>query len=170
MISYEFVPFGSVLQEKIENNCDTILDNPCWHMLKKGIFPRNALSKSRLLWTKMSVAPLPPEQCCNKRFPYSAGNLDDNELNTRLQINIVRGKGGLCQQFCLRLEVVNQSHFSKLPPQAAYHRTSAGDFALWFSFAFFGQLHGQTDARIFQLALRQLSITSPVQPGAAPCV
>ena len=29
MISYEFVPFGSVLQEKIENNCDTILDNPC---------------------------------------------------------------------------------------------------------------------------------------------
>ena len=138
-------------------------------MLKKGTFPRNTLSKSRLLWSKVSVAPLPPpppppEKCCTKRFPSSAGNLDDSELNTRLQINI------LCQQFCLRLEVVHQSHFSKLAPQAAYHRTSAGDFALWFSFAFFGQLHGQKDARIFQLALRQLSITPPVQPGAAPCV
>ena len=40
------------------------------------------------------------------RFPYSTDNLDDSELSTRLQINIVRGKGGgggLCQQFCLRL-------------------------------------------------------------------
>ena len=52
-----------------------------------------------------------------------------------------RGKGGLCHQSCLRLEVVYQSHFSKLASQAAYHRTSAGDFALWFSFAFFGQLN-----------------------------
>ena len=100
-----------------------------------------------------SCAPY-PEQCCNKRFPSSTGNLDGSELNTRLQINIVRGKGGLCQQFCLRLEVVYQSHFSKLASQAANHRTSAGDFALWFSFAFFGQLHGQTDARNFSWRCR----------------
>ena len=26
MLSYEFVPFGSVLQEKIENDCDTVLE------------------------------------------------------------------------------------------------------------------------------------------------
>ena len=88
----------------------------------------------------------------------------------RHQINIVRVKGDLCHQSCLRLEVVYQSHFSKLASQAANHRSSAGYFALWFSFAYFGQLHGQTDARISQLALRQLSITPPVQPGAAPCV
>ena len=71
MLSYEFVPFGSVLQEKIENDCDTILDKTCWHMLKKGTFPPNFLNKSPLLWNKVSVAPLPPEQCCDKRFPYS---------------------------------------------------------------------------------------------------
>ena len=54
-------------------NCKltTILDKTCWHMLKKGTFPPNFLNKSRLLWNKVSVAPLPPEQCCNKRFPYS---------------------------------------------------------------------------------------------------
>ena len=71
MLSYEFVPIGSVLQEKIENDCDTILDKTCWHMLKKGTFPPKFLNKSTLLWNKVSVAPLPPEQCCNKRFPYS---------------------------------------------------------------------------------------------------
>ena len=60
MLSYEFVPFGSVLQEKIENDCDTILDKTCWHMLKKGTFPPKFLNKSTLLWNKVSVAPLPP--------------------------------------------------------------------------------------------------------------
>ena len=38
-------------------------------------------------------------------------HLDDNELSTRLQINIVQGKGGLCHQSCLRSEVLHQSHF-----------------------------------------------------------
>ena len=56
ILSYEFVPFGSALQEKIENDCDTILDKTCWRMLKS---PPNFLNKSRLLWNKVSVAPLP---------------------------------------------------------------------------------------------------------------
>ena len=69
MLSYEFVPFGSVLQEKIENDCDTILDKTCSHMLKKGTFPRNTLSKSRLLWSKVvSCTPPPPRTMLQQTF------------------------------------------------------------------------------------------------------
>ena len=68
MLSYEFVSFGSVLKEKIENNCDTILDKTCSHMLKKGTFPRNTLSKSRLLWNQVPVAPLTPNNVATNVF------------------------------------------------------------------------------------------------------
>ena len=72
-------------------------------MLKKGAFPPNFLNKSPLLWNKVSVAPLPPNNVATNIFHIQRKNLDDSELNTRLQINIVQGKGGLYQQFCLRL-------------------------------------------------------------------
>ena len=74
----------------------TILDKTCWHMLKKGTFPPNFVNK-------VSVAPLPPNNVATNVFHIQRKNLDDSELNTRLQINIVREKGGLCQHFCLRL-------------------------------------------------------------------
>ena len=81
----------------------TIIDKICCHMPKKATFPWSTLNQSCLLWNKVSVAPLLPEQSCNKHFPSSTGNLKESELCALLQINIVQGRGGLCQQFCPRL-------------------------------------------------------------------
>ena len=80
-----------------------MLDKTCWHMLRT--FPRNTLNKSHLLWNKVSVAPLPPEQCCNKCFPSSTGNLEVSELCARLQINIVRRERGFMSTILSKIVV-----------------------------------------------------------------
>ena len=66
-------------------------------MLKKGTFPPNFLNKSPYYEIKCQLHPSHPNNVATNVFHIQRKNLDDSELNTRLQINIVRGKGGLCQ-------------------------------------------------------------------------
>ena len=73
------------LLERINSELPTILDKPCWHMLKKGTFPPKFLNNPAY-YEVVSVAtpPPPPNNVATNVFHIQRKNLDDSELNTWL--------------------------------------------------------------------------------------
>ena len=176
---YIFLPFPCRMYSIVSQTWDVSscfrINHPAWNTILFGLLCDPILILIVFWWTKVSVAsllppPPPPGQFCNKRFPSSTGNLDDNELIARLQITICSGERGfvspVLSTFGGRLpKSFFQTGSTSCQPQAQRRR-----FRSLVFFRLLWPTPRPNRCQDLQLALPQLSITPPVQPGADLCV